>query len=267
MSLKLSQTEKEQYSRDGFIFPVRILNVTETADHRERLEEIEIKYGPMHYRQKPYLLMKSAAEIARNPALLDAVEDLLGPDILLWDGAYVIKEPCNTKYISWHQDLTYWGLDGEELVTAWVALSPSNPQSGCMKMLPGSHLEGEKPHHDTYGKNNILHRGQELEMEVDDDKTVSIELQPGEASLHHGWIAHASHPNKSDDRRIGLSLQYLTPRMKQKKTESESALLVRGEDHFNHFLREQVCTNDFDPAMVTYQAESEILKHEVYDTD
>ena len=84
-------------------------------------------------------------------------------------------------------------------------------------MLPGSHLEGKKPHHATYGKNNILHRGQELEMEVDEDKTVSIKLQPGEASLHHGWVAHASHPNKSDDRRIGLSLQYITPLMKQKK--------------------------------------------------
>ena len=90
-------------------------------------------------------------------------------------------------------------------------------------MLPGSHLQGENPHHDTYGKNNILHRGQELEMEVDEDKTVSIKLQPGEASLHHGWVAHASHPNKPDDRRIGLPLQYLTPRMKQKKTEKESA--------------------------------------------
>ena len=267
MNLKLSQAEQEQYRRDGFIFPVRILDAAETADHRGRLEEIETKYGPMHYRHKPYLLMKSTSEIARNPALLDAVEDLLGPDILLWDGAYVIKEPRNTKYISWHQDLTYWGLDGEELVTAWVALSPSTPESGCMKMLPGSHLDGENPHHDTYGKNNILHRGQELEMEVDDDKTVSIELQPGEASLHHGWVAHASHPNKSDDRRIGLSLQYLTPRMKQKKTERESALPVRGQDRFNHFLPEPVCTNDFDPAMVTYQAESEILKHEVYDTD
>ena len=81
-------------------------------------------------------------------------------------------------------------------------------------MLPGSHLDGENPHHDTYGKNNILHRGQELEMEVDEDKAVNIELQPGETSLHHGWIAHASHPNKSDDRRIDLSLQYLTHRMK-----------------------------------------------------
>ena len=104
-------------------------------------------------------------------------------------------------------------------------------------------------------------------MSVDENKTVSIELQPGEASLHHGWVAHTSHPNKSYDRRIGLSLQYLTPRMEQKKTERESALLVRGQDHFNHFLPEPVCTNDFDPLMVTYQTESEILKHEVYDTD
>ena len=104
-------------------------------------------------------------------------------------------------------------------------------------------------------------------MEVDEDKAVSIELQPGEASLHHGWVVHASHPNKSDDWRIGLSLQYLTPRMKQKKTQKESVLPVRGQDRFNHFLLEPVCTNDFDPAMVTYQAESEMLKHKVYDAD
>ena len=96
---------------------------------------------------------------------------------------------------------------------------------------------------------------------------MNIELQPGEASLHHGWVAHSSHPNKSDDRRIGLSLQYLTPRMKQKKTKRESVLLVRGQDSVNHFIQEPVCTIDFDPAMVTYQAELEILKHEVYDTD
>ena len=100
MNLKLSQSEQEQYRRDGFIFPVRILDVTDTADHRGRLEEIETKYGPMHYRNKPHLLMKSAAEIAHNPGLMNAVEDLLGPDILLWDSAYVIKEPRNTKYIS-----------------------------------------------------------------------------------------------------------------------------------------------------------------------
>lgn len=267
MNLQLSHAEQEQYRRDGFYFPVRILETVEAADHRVRLEEIEAKHGPMHYRSKPYLLMKSAAEIARNPVLLDTVEDLLGPDILLWDSAYVIKEPHNTKYISWHQDLTYWGLNGEELVTVWVALSPTTVESGCMKMLPGSHIEGQYAHHDTHGEDNILHRGQELDMTVDEEKAVSIELQPGEASLHHGWVAHASHPNYSDDRRIGLSLQYLTPRMRQKHTDRESALLVRGLDHYFHFRPEPVCTEDFAPEMLAFQTEIERLKHEVYDTD
>ena len=114
----------------------------------------------MHYRTKPYLLMKSAIDIAQNPVLLDAVESLLGPDILLWDSAYVIKEPKNKKYVSWHQDLTYWGLDGEELVTAWVALSEVKTENGCMKMFPGSHRKGKYEHHSTFDEENILHRGQ-----------------------------------------------------------------------------------------------------------
>ncbi len=267
MNRKLSNAEQEQYWGDGFLFPVTIFAESDAAEHRSRLEDIEAKQGPMHYRSKPYLLMKSAAEIARNPILLDAVEDLLGPDILLWDSAYVIKEPHNTKYISWDQDLTYWGLDGDELVTVWIALSPASVESGCMKMLPGSHLEGQSSHHDTYGEDNILHRGQELDMAVDEEKAVSIELQPGEASLHHGWVAHASHPNYSDDRRIGLSLQYLTPRMKQKHTDRESALLVRGEERYGNFRPEPICTEDFAPEMLAFQTEMERLKHEVYDTD
>ena len=125
MNLKLSQAEQEQYRRDGFIFPVRILHAAENANHRRRSEVIETKYSPRHYRHKPYLLMKSAAEIARNPSLLDAVEDLLGPDILLWDGAYVIKELRNTKYISWHQDLTYWNWMAKNLLQhGWPSPHP-----------------------------------------------------------------------------------------------------------------------------------------------
>ena len=97
-----------------------------------------------------------------------------------------------------------------------------------MKMLTGSHCEGKKSHRDTYGKGNILHRGQELEMAIDEERVMSVELKPGEASLHHGWIAHASYPNLSDDRRIGLSLQYISPRVMQMHTDKESATLVRG---------------------------------------
>ena len=266
MSQQLSQADQEQYRRNGFFFPLRIFSTEEAADHREQLENLEAKHGPMHYRTKPYLLMKSAIDIAQNPVLLDAVESLLGPDILLWDSAYVIKEPKNKKYVSWHQDLTYWGLDGEELVTAWVALSEVKTENGCMKMFPGSHREGKYEHQDTFGENNILHRGQELSIKIDEEQTISVELQPGQVSFHHGWVAHASHPNTTNDRRIGLSLQYLTPRTQQKHTDLESATLVRGKDRYGNFRPEPLCTENFAPEMITFQAEVERLKHKVYDT-
>ena len=267
MSHQLSQADQEQYRRDGFFFPLRIFSAEEAADHREQLENLEAKHGLMHYRTKPYLLMKSAAEIGKNPLLLDAVESLLGPDILLWDSAYIIKEPHNTKYVAWHQDLTYWGLDSNEVVTAWVALSDVTIENGCMKMLPGSHHQGKHDHHSTFDEENILHRGQELNLEIDEEQVVCVELQCGEVSFHHGWVAHASHPNFSDDRRIALSLQYLTPRTRQKHTDLESATLVRGEDRFGNFRPEPPCTEDFAPEMITFQAEVERLKHKVYDTN
>ena len=254
MSHQLSQADQEQYRRDGFFFPLRILSAAEAADHREQLENMEAKHGLMHYRTKPYLLMKSAAEIGKNPLLLDAVESLLGPDILLWDGAYVIKEPSNKKYISWHQDLTYWGLDGDELVTAWVALSEVTTENGCMKILPRSHHQGKHDHHSTFDEENILHRGQELNLEIDEEQVVSVELQSGEVSLHHGWTPHASYPNTSGNRRIGLSLQYLTPRMRQTHTDRELATLGTGRRSFQSFqygttLYGKFCSgNDYFPS-------------------
>ena len=135
-----------------------------------------------------------------------------------------------------------------------------------MKMLPGSHRNGKKSHRDTHEKENILHRGQELEMSIDEEQVVSVELKPGEASLHHGWIAHASYPNLSNDRRVGLSLQYISPRVMQMHTDKEFATLVRGEDLYNNFSPEPICNFDFDPEMVAFQAEMQKLKHEVYDT-
>ena len=264
---QLSHADQEQYQKDGYFFPLRIFSTKKAAYHREQLENLEVLHGSMHYKVKPYLLMKSAAEIANNSVLLDAVECILGPDIMLWDSAYVIKEPNNTKYVSWHQDLTYWGLDSDELVTAWVALSTVKTQNGCMKMLPGSHHKGKKHHRSTYNKDNILHRGQELSAEIDDEQTVSLELEAGEASLHHGWVAHGSHPNFSEERRIGLTLQYLAPSVRQKHTDRESATLVRGEGRYGNFRPEPICTEDFAPEMQIFQAEVERLKHEVYDTN
>ncbi len=267
MGKALEQHQIAGYRDQGYIFPVPVMTPEEAAGHRARLEAAEAARGPMHYVVKPYLVFSSAWEIARHPALLDAVEDILGPDILLWDSAYVIKEAYDQRHVSWHQDLTYWGLDRDELVTAWVALSPARPDTGGMKMLPGSHRAGALPHRDTYDPVNILHRGQEVTAAFDETAAVDVVLAPGEASLHHGWVMHASHGNPSDDRRIGLTLQYLTPRVRQTKTDRESATLVRGQDRYGHFRPEPAFKTDFAPVNLAFQQEVERLKHEVYDTN
>ena len=256
----------ERYRSEGCHFPVTVMSPDEAQAHRHRLEAAEAAQGPMHYRVKPYLVLSSANEIARHPALLDAVETVLGPDVLLWDSAYVIKEARDSRYVSWHQDLTYWGLDSDDVVTAWVALTPATAANGGMRFVPGSHTAGRHAHRDTHAADNILHRGQEAAVEVDDAAAVDIVLAPGEASLHHGWVLHASHPNPSDDRRIGLTIQYVAPSVRQTVGREESATLVRGRDRFHHFRTEPAFTHDFDPAAIAFQAEVEDLKHQVYDT-
>lgn len=264
MTSALPDSKLQRYHEEGCIFPITVMSPEEAVAHRARLERAEAEYGPMHYMTKPYLVFTSAAEIGHHPALLDAVEAILGPDILLWDSAYVIKEPNNRRFVSWHQDLTYWGLDSDRLVTAWVALSPSTSENGCMKFLPGSHLQGKRDHRDTYAKDNILHRGQEI-PDIDDSQAVDIVLRPGQASLHHGWVTHSSGPNLSSERRIGLTLQYTAPSVRQVVGDRESATLVRGVDNYGHFEPEPICQSDFAPEALAYQGEVERRKHAVYD--
>ena len=181
MPKQLSDDQVEAYRGDGGLFPVTIMSEAAAAEHRRRLEAAEAVHGNMHYRSKPYLLFSSAKEIAGNAALLDAVEDILGPDILLWNSAYVIKEARDQRYVSWHQDLTYWGLDSDQLVTAWVALTPAKPDIGGMRFVPGSHLNGAYDHHDTHAADNILHRGQKVFLcrlaAADDQNLVDLEAE------------------------------------------------------------------------------------------
>ena len=266
MSMNALDRDPLAYERDGFLSPITLMSEAEALQHRRALEAAEARLGPLHYRVKPYFLFASANELGRHPRLLDAVEALIGPDILLWDSAYVIKEPGNNKQVSWHQDLAYWGLSSDQVVTAWVALSPATLESGCMQFWPGSHRNGKMVHRDTYAEDNILHRGQTLDVEIPEEEVVAAVLRPGQASLHGGWLMHGSAPNRSDDRRIGLTLQYLAPSVKQLFTDREGATLVRGEDRFGHFQPEPAFTTDFDPALIAHQAEAERLKREVYDS-
>ncbi|MGI9413187.1 MAG: phytanoyl-CoA dioxygenase family protein, partial [Hyphomicrobiales bacterium] len=154
----------------------------------------------------------------------------------VWSAEFFIKEPETDAIITWHQDLTYWGLgETDEEVTAWLALSDVTPESGCMRFVPGSHKNRIVPHEDTFADNNLLSRGQEIAVDVDEDAAVDVVLKPGQLSLHHGRMFHASGPNRSDDRRIGVAIRYITPAVEQHVSPHDYAMLVRGRDDHGHF--------------------------------
>jgi len=156
--------------------------------------------------------------------------------------------------VSWHQDSTYWGLDKPDVVTAWVALTPSNTSNGAMGFIPGTHTSDQIPHRDTFAKNNLLTRGQEVAVDVDERKAVTIELEPGEISLHHVRLVHGSPANPSNDRRIGFAIRYIPTSVAQ-VAGRDSASLVRGTDRFHHFDLEPRPSQEMDPAFVKLHKE------------
>jgi hypothetical protein len=230
----------EDYERQGYVFPLAVLTSAEAAAYRRELERIERDFaghpGVMTAgRSHPHLVFPFVDEIVRRPEILVRVSEVLGPDLLVWAVTLFIKEAGSPDCITWHQDLTYWGLDSDREVTAWLALSPATPESGGMRFVPGSHRLPIVPHRDTFAEANMLSRGQEIATEVDEAEAIDVVLAPGEMSLHHGRMFHASHPNRSDDRRIGLSIQYITPDMRQVTARRDFAVLVQGEDRYGHF--------------------------------
>jgi len=247
---RLSAAEVEAYQRDGFYFPVRVMPESEAATYRGKLEAYEAEHQPIMktaLRNKPHLIFTWINQLIRDPRILDVVEDILGPDILAWGTNFFIKDPHDEAYISWHQDSTYWGLSHPDVVTAWIALSDVTPENGAMRMLPGSHLLDQLPHVDTFAEHNLLTRGQEVQVEVDESKTIDVPLKPGEMSLHHVRIVHGSNPNPTDTRRIGLAIRYVPTYVSQISGARDYATLVRGEDTHHNFVLEPAPKVDFGP--------------------
>ena len=248
----LTQAQIDQFWRDGCVFPVRVMPAADALEIRRRLEAFEAENGgPLKgaLRHKSHLLFTWLRDLVRNDRVVDAIEDLYGPNLLCWTTNFFIKEARNPAFVSWHQDSTYWGLDRPDVVTAWVALTRSNEASGAMEFIPGSHTRDQIPHRDTFARNNLLTRGQEVAVEVDESKAVAIPLEPGEMSLHHVRLVHGSPPNPSNDRRIGFAIRYIPTSVAQIAGE-DSATLVRGVDTHRHFELEPRPARDMDPEFV-----------------
>ncbi|MBK17712.1 MAG: phytanoyl-CoA dioxygenase [Rhodospirillaceae bacterium] len=252
MTKHLTEEQVESFNRNGFISPMNGISAEHAAECRKCVEHFEEETG--HHAQdaltlKAHLPYRTLSEVVLNERILDAVEDLIGPNILCWGSSMFVKDPGGGKFVSWHADTYYYGVEPANSLTLWVAFTPANPTTGCIKCIPGSHLE-ETEFENTPTADNILSRGQTTK-DVDASEATFMPLEPGQFSIHHEKTVHSSEPNLSDDRRIGMSIHYCSTQCRQTKYaegEKPFAALVRGVDEYGHWENEKMAELDYDAA-------------------
>ena len=242
MPKALTQEQIERYGRENFLAPVDALSRDEARHYRNCLEAYEAAQGgrplqPWQYR-KVHVREAWAAELVRHPRILDAVEDLIGPDILVFNATFFIKEARTDQITAWHQDATYFGLTPHEHVTAWVALSDASEAAGCMQFVVGSSTFGQLHHAPQKVASSVNHGSQTIVEPFDESRIASAPLKPGQFSFHHTLVIHSSAPNMSDDRRIGFGISYIPVHVSHRGSYRMGATLTRGEDRFGHFALE-----------------------------
>jgi non-heme Fe2+,alpha-ketoglutarate-dependent halogenase len=244
-SAKLTSEQQHYYEEKGYYSPIRVLGDSATADFRNRFFEYirnnQRRLNALLPREQIAILgethtfLRWVYRIVSHPNVLDAVESVLGPNVLVWSTRWFPKMPGEKAYISWHQDAVYWGLHPPKVTTAWIALTKSTPENGCMRVLPGSHTGPLLDQIETYAKDNVLSRGQEIAVAADESKARDLILQPGEMSLHHVGIVHGSNRNASKKPRIGIAVRYVSTDVIQDGSVRQFAMLVRGVDDFGYF--------------------------------
>jgi non-heme Fe2+,alpha-ketoglutarate-dependent halogenase len=258
----LTATEIERYATDGYLPGRPLLTPEETALYRDGCDRgcgPVVKDGNRKQstnRVKPYLLFPWAAALVRHKRVLDCVESLIGPDIMVFHTTVWLKEPYSETFVPWHQDATYFGLAPFEHVTAWIALTDSTPENGCVQIIPHSHTTGQRPHFDQPDPRTMLSRGQTLADAIDESRAVGLELAAGEVSFHHTLAFHRSGVNRTGERRIGIGVSYIPTRVRHVGDTRLSATLVRGADTYGHFDHEPAPIADEDAAALRAHADS-----------
>jgi non-heme Fe2+,alpha-ketoglutarate-dependent halogenase len=234
----LTDQQIEDYRRDGYLSPIPVLSPDEVARYRSAVEELEERIAgiaDISRLYQPQLHYAWAYELATHPRLLDAIECLLGPDILIHSASIFSKGPQTRAHVDWHQDAAYWGQDIPAAASAWVALTPSTAENGCLRVLPGSHTRGVVPYGDDPGNpEKMLLSGLKIREEIDEAGAVDIVLHPGQASLHHIDTIHGSSANLSPNKRIGFTIRYVAPYVRQ-ALPTNPVFLARGRDVHNHY--------------------------------
>ena len=263
----LSSNQLKQYEDKGFVSPVNIFSKEKAKEIREEIELIEKNIpGELEKsgRYNAHLISPLLDEVTHNPNILDAVESLIGENILVCGTTLFIKNPDEKGFVSYHQDAKYIGLEPYNWVTAWVAITDSNEKNGCMRMWSGSHKDNLKNHDQKFNEGNLLTRGQTVK-DVPKEETTPLVLKAGQMSLHHPTVVHGSDLNKSNDRRIGFVIQsYIGTNVKQILGKN-SVQLARGVDRFNYhekIRRPKLLMNKDD--LITKKQENDNLQNIFY---
>ncbi len=261
---------KQEFEEKGYLFPICVLSAGEVAEFRGRYldyidqntHRLQVLPPKDHYQvlSEMHTCFNWVWRIASHAKVLDSVEDLLGPNLLVWSTRWFTKMPGDKTYVSWHQDATYWGLHPLKVATAWIALTESNAGNGGMRVIPGSHKLSLLPQVETWAADNALSRGQEIAVEVDESQAVDINLRPGEMSLHHVMIVHGSKPNTSAKPRIGIAVRFVSPDVKQEGGERPVAVLARGRDDYGNFDLLEPPTEDTDAVARQEEAARRMMK-------
>ena len=235
MPKRLTPEEIAGFARDGFVAPVRVVPAERALYYRRRLEAFERAYPEHRLKldQKAHMLCPWVDEMIREPAILDATEDLIGPDILCWGTSLRAKAADGRTFAGWHQDTAYADVKPIVVIVA-LALSPSRAENGCIRGIPGSHRGPLLPHKEAFRTDSLLSREQFIDAEFDRSSAVDFALEPGEAAFFNNAIVHGSNPNFGADRRI-LFLLEMVPTSASQHSPRESAVLVRGSDAYGNF--------------------------------
>ena len=257
MAGRLTQAQVEHFRREGYAFPFDAIPAAEAASYVAKLDSYDAILGEEAQKQlkiKAHVAAPWIVALARNKNIVDAVESLIGPDILLFGASMFSKKARDIRFVSWHQDAAYYGLDPQEEVTCWVGLTDADVENGCMRVIPGSHLGADAVHEETYDPQNMLGRGQTIRG-LDDSKAVYMPVKAGQFSIHHERTIHGSMPNPSDRRRVGISFFYM-PTHVRSTIGRRTATLVRGTDKYGHWDPEPMPKTDLDPVCMEFLRQS-----------
>lgn len=251
MPKTLTDAQVTRFQEDGFLFPYEVYTPAEAAALYEKYAALEETLGeePQNrFRIKAQLPFPWLCDVVRHPRLLDAVEDLIGPDILCWGSSFFTKKAHDPRFISWHTDSFVYGFEPAETLTAWLGFNDSTVESGCLRYIPGSHRK-QSEHEIKPDPNNLATLGQNV-IGVPEEKAVDAVLKAGQVVFHHESVVHSSTANRANHPRIGFSIHYVAPHVKETRFDGATAMLVRGKDTYGFWGADPEPREDLDPICI-----------------